>query len=758
MLFSCVESANVSRTDSDGVENTKSSVSPGYGRILADNPISVSGKTTLSQDFNLNKLLQSKQVFITDKTQLIKDCEFIDNCIIVTKDESIEPFTNSDSRWAFATNSSEFLQVNSYAHAEILYKRFLQDLTTHTTTVAPLSLTPSPSVYYPTSIPENYFAGKSFWGGDKNLRIYADCNLNNNAVYFPSKQVICMGFDRIYQENVKFAQDSTVIYHEMGHKYAQVMMNMRNTIDTSSFVESQLGYHSYDEAGAINEGISDFFSFYINGRKHMGEWALGRFNKASRPLSEDDPLHAAGIGLDSNSRLSYPTFVAYNPNDKELEVEDIHFAGQIFSHYLTALTDDVVSNCSVTQSRASSIVTNILTEALSELGDLTSQGNDNYTGLSTVNLNSAYSHDWLRKYNPITFRRMAQYMAKYAKYILVDSGTRACTSGGFTTDIIESTLDSYGLLLFRTYNESGNGDDITSFVGTDTAVSPLNRRKTELISKSLLLKESRGDFSDYTVFDKRETIKSIMDNFLDAGLITPLSNISDSESFGYNNGNGRVSPGEVVGLFINMYNNSNSTMGGVRVSAADWLHSQDGVACSNLSDGFPTNSQGGMTCNAFSAADINDVNKFQPVCMLEYNDGSSTKILTQAEYFKKIKNDAGFLAKDCLDPDDTRTCMIRAVDGADTSYVSKINAKSNWLESIKDADGNPTFTTGNLIYFEVNKNIPIGTQVYCKLRASFTNCDDCYHDTTASNDDYLDWVYATEKPYNIVNINFQVTD
>ena len=57
--------------------------------------------------------------------------------------------------------------------------------------------------------------------------------------------------------------------------------------------QSDLGSISYDEAGAINEGIADYFSYYINSRSKIGEWGLGRFLKAARPLSEDDSLQSS---------------------------------------------------------------------------------------------------------------------------------------------------------------------------------------------------------------------------------------------------------------------------------------------------------------------------------------------------------------------------------------------------------------------------------------------------------------------------------
>ncbi|OIQ20374.1 MAG: hypothetical protein BM556_00065 [Bacteriovorax sp. MedPE-SWde] len=782
LVSSCVESPGNVRKGGEGVENSKASVDAGNGRYLADNPIILSGNANLSETTNLATLLSPEQSFITNNTQLKEPCFLITDCIQVTEDFSIEPFTNSDTKWAFAVNTTEFLQVNTFAHINIIADQFHSNLLTHYNTVATPNVDPSlPTSNYPTSLPSTLFTSLGHWSPLRPLTAYADCNFENNASFSPSTFELCMGFDQIFKDDVKFAQDNTVIYHEVGHGLVDIMMNMRNTAEyartianpmlTDFVIRSDLGYGAYDEAGSINEGIADYFSYYVNQRPHMGEWALGRFNNLSRAMKEDDSIHAAGIAVDENSRLSYPTYLTYNPNNTKLPTEDIHYAGQIFSHYLTALSEDIESKCSVSKTDAIRSVSHVLTEALAELGDLTAQGNDFHTGKTSVNLNSTMSQDWLRANNPITYRKLSQYMGKYLLNVVVNSETSLCSANNVTPtpsplpyskEDVEILLDQYGLLLFRTYNDNGNGKtgDEYAFAPAVTAVTALNRKRSELLAKSHLQVEVRNEYNSFDVLDSQATIKAIIDNFLLQGRITGLSELSDPD-FGYNNGNGKVSPGEIVGIFVNTFNDSNSVIAGARVLATDWAHMENDLPCANLTDGFPSIPQGGTTCTAVTDANYSNVDRFQPVCMLEYNDGTSTKMLSQKEFFNKLKVDAGLLGKDCLDPDAAngyKDCMIRAIPGADFQNLSVINPKSNWLETIKKEDGSPDFNDGSFMYFEVNKNIPIGTNVTCRLRSTFTNCDDCYHDAANANDDYKDWEYATEKPFNIINIKFQVLD
>lgn len=754
-------------TDDSGVANTKESVSPGYGRILSDSAQILANKTSLSATYNLAKIIGSP-VAITTNNYLTRDCTGQEDCLIVTEDESIEPFYNSDARWAYGVYSPEFLQINSFYHINKMMNRFYGNLKTilDSEVVIPYLDPTDPSSPYATSIPQDLFSKKANVQPDMSLTAYADCDLEDNAYFDATRNVLCFGHDAAYTEKLKMAQDPTLIYHEYGHNLVDIMMNMRNAAyhydnypGTTHTTRSRLGYLTYDEAGSMNEGIADFFSYYMNQRTHFGEWALGTTLGADRPMREDDDMHEDKLSADELGRLAFPDYITYVPKDGDTVLEDVHNAGMIMSHYLTALTEDLQSKCNLTKSKAQLGVAHVLNEVLSELGDLSSRGNDFVTGTDySVNMNPDLSKIWLQANNPITYRRMSQYFAKYLYRIFVTNNSGMCPAGEYSKDDIETLLDQYGLLLFRSYNDNGNGGDL-AWAGGVTLVDTLNRKKSELISKSLLKIDSRTGQTAFTIFDKQSVIASIMESFISSGTVSAddISSLTPS-SYGYNNGNGKVSPGEIVGFYLNLYNNSNSTIAGARVLATDWAHMENNKPCSNLSDSYPTTTQGGYACSTLTSSNFDDTDRYHPVCMIEYSDGSSTQILSQSEYFKKMKLENGLLEKDCLDSTNTKTCMIRALRGADYSFLSKLDAKSNWQDTVTSNGTSSTFKSGNLIFFEVNKNIPFGTNVICRLRTTFTNCDDCYHDSADGNDDYEDWKYGGSEPFNIYNLKFQISD
>jgi hypothetical protein len=80
------------------------------------------------------------------------------------------------------------------------------------------------------------------------------------------------------------------------------------------------------------------------------------------------------------------------------------------------------------------------------------------------------------------------------------------------------------------------------------------------------------------------------------------------------------------------------------------------------------------------------------------------------------------------------------------------------------------FNESELIFFEVSPWVPPGTKVNCRLRARFTNCDDCYNrqktgkrsatDPTTSTiyDDFDDYEYSGALPFQIINFQFIIID
>lgn len=71
---------------------------------------------------------------------------------------------------------------------------------------------------------------------------------------------------------------------------------------------------------------------------------VGKTAKQSRPMAESDSVHITGIAETSEGRLSYPQFLLYDPNYPDSPYEDVHYAGQIVSHYLVALQNPLRIN------------------------------------------------------------------------------------------------------------------------------------------------------------------------------------------------------------------------------------------------------------------------------------------------------------------------------------------------------------------------------------------------------------------------------
>ena len=162
-------------------------------------------------------------------------------------------------------------------------------------------------------------------------------------------------------------------------------------------------------------------------------------------------------------------------------------------------------------------------------------------------------------------------------------GQGTCNEIVFGQNKLEELLDSYGLLLFKTYNEDGNCFKDTSpqngvsdcREGTQTATVAANRTKSILLPKSSLTLDSRRDQPEggFFFFDNRREIKQRL-SALRAGGIVLAQNLGKINlvSTDFNNNNGQITPGEVIGIALNLYNDANTPMGGVQVFANDWDH------------------------------------------------------------------------------------------------------------------------------------------------------------------------------------------
>jgi len=377
---------------------------------------------------------------------------------------------------------------------------------------------------------------------------------------------------------------------------------------------------------------------------------------------------------------------------------------------------------------------------------------------------------------------------------------------GFDKDESEKLLDDYGLLLFQSYNNIEKStkhnkvyfdagavrDDTTTYVSS--SINLPNRRKSVIISKELLslaVPNETKDVASYYIIDNKDSVDGILKNLLFKGIPVNLStNVAD---ISYNNDNIKVSPGEIVAIIPNLYNASNSTMAGVSLLANDWdhVHITDTAGVNGnfkpcVVDDVTTPAQGAeanLTCapthptfaqyNRHIIKNVGGVQRFAteavaPACLVQIEDGEVTRWVSQNEFRKKQGMDLE--DKDCLGKSknvagvqdftfNPHECLVRALPGANKAFYSKIDAQKSYIETMRAGNPDHVFGVGNAIMFEVNKWVPPGTKFRCRLRANFSNCSNCFNETSDPvNGDYIDAEYNGHKPYKIINLEFDVND
>jgi hypothetical protein len=801
----------------------------GKAYVYEDSPYVIAGANYGPANVDMGPFLSREAKLITTNSNLTGNCSMlffgyevkIDQCIHslsdITSSSQAIPRT-ADKTFIFPTNSSEFYQVNALYHLAKGTETFFKKLNFAYEQSQQLDF-----YKVPKSIPYYLMESKLFWfkamsSTDRKLfnfdylTMYAQCEFEGNAAFSPAGPSLCFGGLKKHP-NFFFVQDPSVIYHELGHALISIMMNMRNGTSSSNYhpFRSNLGSVGYDEAGSIGEGLADYFSYIMNKRERFGEYALGIFNQ-SRPLSEADSLHSIpGIEETSEGRLSYPQFLLYDPNNKDDVFEDVHYAGQIVSHYLVALTKSLKKECHFETEKdgghdtATSIVLLLVAETLSEIGDLNAKGIDSFSSPLSgtkffTNLDSTNSFLWTHFNNPITYRRFFQILTKNInKYVSFQTPTsdRIGFCPDFDKNKSEKLLDDYGLLLFKTYNDNGTSTKSTSInyktviptmnAPTLSPVSENNRRKSILISKQLIDLAVRTDLNpsrvSFYIIDNSTDIEGVLKELLYKGFAVPLS--KDVAGTVYNNNNIKISPGEVVGVIPNLLNNSNSTMAGIQLLATDWDHvdisdEQTGNFKPCVLDTITTADQGGEAGKTCTTTDTdykrlikNPIsNKFPlsaaaPVCMVLSEEGDSSKWVSQNDF--RQKQGLTLLDKDCLGYTTSTTtdedfsynpheCLVRFLPGTNESFYSKIDSQKTYYESVVKESKVGSFNIGNVLVMEVNKWIPPGTKFRCRLRARFSNCSDCYTDGSNQNDDFIDSEYNGNKPFKVINFDFEVND
>ncbi len=249
----------------------------------------------------------------------------------------------------------------------------------------------------------------------------------------------------------------------------------------------------------------------------------------------------------------------------------------------------------------------------------------------------------------------------------------------------------------------------------------------------------------------------------------------------------------------NLYNGSNTPMAGIQLLASDWDHvhitdtatgnfkpcvldavttadqgAEAGLSCVNsASIPYPDKDYDRLYKRCPTSAACTEAQKVfpsqaaAPVCLVQLDEGDSTRWVSQNEFRKK--NGLSLQDKDCLgystsgvtDKDfsfNPHECMARFLPGANDAFFSLIEPRKNFHQTTVAPSEGQKFNVGNLLLLEVSKWVPPGTKFRCRMRARFSNCSDCYTDSANANDDYLDYELNGHKPYKVINFEFDVND
>jgi hypothetical protein len=539
----------------------------------------------------------------------------------------------------------------------------------------------------------------------------------------------------------------------------------------------------------------------MNGLDTFSPWALGKYLNADRPMRESSHVHPEFIRNQASARVSYPDFVHYNAYDSASPVEDIHYSGQIVTHFFTRLTDELHNKCTMNRVKAGETVFAMIGETLSRLGDLTASASDyNQSDLFYQNLNQDHAYLWSKVVNPPNFRSFFQTFSRNMLYhvLLTDC------MGKFSKSQYEKLLDDYGLLLFSTYNDaiiSSNGESEFSEVESDffpinidtrlelTEVDLTQKDKTTLVSKNLidLVTEFENQQNPLRpiayVFDKQADISKALAALSFQGQKVNIS--SGLAGAVFNNGNSRISPGEVVGVSLNLVNRSNIPLAGVQILANDWDHMKFDYSDGNKLkpcriNNFPTQAQGAASsdfdpddpeegdCNYITRENGGDpfddelsADPVVPVCMVEYRENNQIKVVNQ-DIFRRSNQIANHECLNSVNPKNATNnyeCLVRMLPGGEQAFYSKLDPQKTLVETLQGPQNQAaSLNMSSVLFMEVNKWVPPGTTFICRMRVRFTNCSDCFEDSERDNDNYHDYEYSGAKPFKVVNFKFVVID
>lgn len=762
-LLFFLASCNLFKQDDEGDSRGAAGAYESY--VIPINPVAQSEYSAerIAENFYLDPYLSSSPVFITENEYLQEDCQIenegvlypLPDCFSVQeKPSDTQLLRRSEESWNYSSGSDEFLQVHTFYHTKkaiTLYFDLIKDIYTE-----------AMSSHLESSFTQQALNQNASWS-DTPLKVFAKCDDLSNAYYDPALTRICLGED-LYHPGHVFSQDPSIIYHELGHHFVKVFMNMRNKT-AGLTLRSDLGMHSYDEGGALNEGIADYFAvisrilgndskrriyrLYDDERFGVGELSLSLYN-SFRPTHEGHSLHHSGIAPNAVGRFNYTEHLNHSVQSPSAPVESNHTQGQVVSHYLTSLTLKMSETCSYSFREATSKVIFILAETLAHLGDLSSLGSTAHGNGYTVNFNPVHSLEWLRNINPINFRRFFQSFAFFLKNKISNQACLALNP--------YSLLDEYHLLLFSTDNGDGN-DELLGHNGVNRSSIPQYERQRSVMLTKGDLDLATGNYPQAYIADDRlsmvDLVSSLQDKF---GPILPRE---IPANLGFNNGGGRPSPGEVVGLHLNLFNyNPSHPYLGIHISASEFDYTKTNAngyeePCSDMLHQWPSphegaappdTHQGAGSCSYITRNHGLDGDEVSPVCFVWNHQDQKWTSQANTSYA-----DDGL----CLD-DDQKNCLLKFLKGGKSAHLSRIAPQKTWVETQHGQSAQFSFPAHSMLFMAINPVVPYGTRFYCNFRVRASNCSDC-HETTGG-DDYLSYENSGVDPFQIISLEFTVED
>ena len=374
-------------------------------------------------------------------------------------------------------------------------------------------------------------------------------------------------------------------------------------------------------------------------------------------------------------------------------------------------------------------VQQILFETFAELGTQTGRVND--FSATSVNLDRFHAWEWISISRPINYRNFHKPWQNILMKFIPIPFYKSVTMEFFPKTELNPFWTPTDFFCSKAIIKMATDTNCSlpapsGRAGPFIPVEVYNRKQSILIPKELLKFSPKENTPSAFVFDDPEEMLNVLQNMQASGQIGTISPQIES-GLPYNNGNGRISPGEFIGISLNLYNDSNSPMGGVQVLANDWDQAKNGKPCNIFEDQWPSEHEGaadssnesGHTpgeCRYVTHQNGGEVNeKLHPVCWVQDIDDNATKWVGQKELMNRI----GLEASHCLGgKTKTQDCFIRAVRGGNHSFFSKIDAKLTFAETLFSKENTP-FNSSNLIFFEISPWIPPGTTFNCRLRPVF---------------------------------------